>query len=413
MLIEFRVENHRSLRDEQVLTFEADPSLEEDARVRRVPGHDKGLLTSVGIYGANASGKSNVLHALAFMRDAVLNSHRLWMPEAQIPRDPFAWGDRTNEPSLFQITMALAGHVFEYGLVVDDAQVVEEWLHRRSSETNTVLFEREGMNFVFGESFEGENRIISELTRPNSLYVSAGAQSHHPVLTSVFSWFDKLILANVDPNGYSVLHDLLSAQLGFHSLPRKNVEYVHVMLAEPIREFLRASDLGIIDFKIQDAELPGLRGKYQRIFLRHEGGGETSWLPLEEESHGTQAMFLLAPKVIDALQKGGVLVIDEIESGFHPLIARWIISKFHGRKTNVHNAQLAYTTHDTNLLGAVGGTPLRRDQIWLTEKTREGTTLLNPLTDFVARPAENVELGYLQGRYGAIPMLGRLLGKDE
>lgn len=423
MLIEFRVENHRSLRDEQVLTFEADPSLGEDSRVRHVPGYDKGLLTSVGIYGANASGKSNVLDALAFMRHAVLDSHRFWTPEGRIPRDAFAWGERSGEPSLYQVTMRIEAVTLEYGFVVDNYRILEEWLHRRNGDASTMLFERDEMRFVFGDGLEGENVVISGLTRPNSLFVSAGAQSHHPELTKLFVWFGNLILENVgrmDVVAYpgelqhiwSRIGSIGSEQLNLFDLPGMDGELTHISLRDQVRDFLQASDLGVKDFRLEDA--PGRRGKtYQRVFLLHQSEEGAAWLPLEQESHGTQVAFFLAPKVITTLHMGGILIIDELESGLHPLISRWVIEKFSNPKTNPNDAQLLFSTHDTNLLSAVGGVSLRRDQIWLTEKDRNGVSVLYPLTDFVPRNSENHELGYLQGRYGAVPMLGRILGEDH
>jgi AAA15 family ATPase/GTPase len=157
------------------------------------------------------------------------------------------------------------------------------------------------------------------------------------------------------------------------------------------------------------------RGK---VFLRHDVAGapdaEEAWLPLEEESAGTRALFRLGPAIIGALQSGRVLAIDELEASLHPLMAIQLVNQFNDPATNPHHAQLLFTTHDTSLFGrTVGEPPLRRDQIWLTEKGADGATTLYPLTDYKPRKAENLERGYLQGRYGAVPFLGDLTGLED
>src|SRR5260221_16083 len=130
MLVEFRVENHRSLRDEQVLTMEAGRVGDEsDSRARQIPGLSEELLPVAVLYGANASGKSNVLAALAFMREAVVESHRRWPPDDGVPRDPFAWGSKRKKPSLFEVTVLLNGVRYQYGFVASDAGFLEEWLY--------------------------------------------------------------------------------------------------------------------------------------------------------------------------------------------------------------------------------------------------------------------------------------------
>jgi AAA15 family ATPase/GTPase len=129
---------------------------------------------------------------------------------------------------------------------------------------------------------------------------------------------------------------------------------------------------------------------------------------LEEESNGTQKLFQLALPVLLALREGSVLVVDELESSLHPSLAQEIVILFNNPSKNPNNAQLIFSTHDTNLLGTILGEPvLRRDQVWLTEKDPEGGTVLYPLTDYKPRKSENLERGYLQGRYGAIPFLGK------
>jgi AAA15 family ATPase/GTPase len=148
------------------------------------------------------------------------------------------------------------------------------------------------------------------------------------------------------------------------------------------------------------------------VELCHQAGaGDKAWLPLEEESQGTQTLFQLAGPMVEALQQGGVLVVDELERSLHPNLALAVVRLFNDPTLNPRHAQLIFSTHDTALIGTTLGQPaLRRDQVWLTEKGPEGSTQLIALTDYQPRKMENLERGYLQGRYGAVPVLGPLLG---
>lgn len=419
MLIEFRVENHRSIKDEQALTLAAgrggDP---DDARPRRVVGATEPLLPSAALYGANASGKSNLLMALAFLRDAVVYSHRSWSPEGGVPRDPFAWRDSA-VPSLFEITFIVDATRFEYGFTTDGQAFLEEWLYAWPLGHKQVWFERERQDVKFGEKLKGENRVVADVTRPNALFLSASAQLQHEQLRPVYRWISRIQVESL-PHARPRPRNLSWARLGLSPGGEQGSLFPH--LEEGVREtrltslleLLRAADVGILDAKLVDEPDPyqargpsaGIR---RRVFLRHQGS-DAGWLPLEEESHGTQTIFRLAAPLLEVIERGGVLVVDELEKSLHPLLAQQIVRQFNDPTLNPKNAQLIFSTHDTNLLGTVVGDPtLRRDQIWLTEKDKEGATQIYPLTDYQPRKQENLERGYLQGRYGAIPFLGSLV----
>ncbi len=426
MLIEFRVENHRSLRDEQVLTMEAGRVGDEtDARPRHVTGHPESLLPVAVLYGANASGKSNVLASLAFMREAVLVSHRNWPPDEGVPRDPFAWGPKRSEPSLFEVTALISDVRYQYGFLVNDECVLEEWLYAWPNRKKQVWFERDGNTFEFGENLKGENKLIEEVTRPNALFISAATQHKHQQLTPIFSWFraiDAIELSSRDAQSNPPLHETTLARLlddtatDARQAPPIPSETSEKSLKERLRTLLRNADIGIVDISVnrsQSDESPR-RGRPRRFWLKHQSESDDAWLPLEEESQGTRTLFRLALPILLAIEKGGVVLVDELEASLHPTLAQQIVRQFNDPTTNPRNAQLLFTTQDTNLLGTTLGEPtLRRDQVWLTEKDGEGATVLYPLTDYKPRKAENLERGYLQGRYGATPYLGyfRLSGE--
>ena len=403
MLVEFRVANHRSLRDEQVLTMEAGRVGDEtDPRPRRVAGYPEKLLTVAGLYGANASGKSNVLAALSFMRDAILMPTWNWLPGLEKPRgslaqrDPFAWGPRKIDPSLFEVTFLLDRVRYQYGFQVSDERFLEEWLYAWPSGRKQVWFEREDDVFKFGENLRGENKVIEKVTRPDVPFLSVAVQHNHQQLAPVFEWFNCLEV------------------LGRERRMLREEEFSKWFF-KGFRELLKQADTGVVDLRVERSPSDDRpRRLDSRFSLKHKSDSDDAWLPLEEESNGTQTLFHMALPILWVLQRGSVLLVDELERSLHPSLARRIIDRFNDPAANAKNAQIIFTTHDTNLLGRVLGEPaLRRDQVWLTEKDAEGATVLYPLTDYKPRKNENLERGYLQGRYGAIPFLNDFLAKAE
>lgn len=421
MLLEFRVQNHRSVRDEQALSFERSKGTSASRDT------DSDVLAAIAIYGANASGKSNVLAALAYMQHAVALSHRMWEPEEGVPRDPFAWNADPRQTSLYEVTFSIDGVRYQYGFVADDERFQEEWLFAWPKGRKQTWFTRDGDSFDFGDHFRGENRLVQQVTRPNALFLSAAVQHHHEQLQPIYHWFRRLTPVNVSRRGraqFGVPHEywlrhLLSNQATPRQLSLLDADPGQVRFPEEdeegfldmFRRLLRAADMGITDLKlVEDAGgEDSMRRSRSRVFMRHQSSSNEAWLPLEEESHGTRTLVRFAQPVLQTLRRGGLLMVDELEASLHPLLAAHIINQFNDPEANPNRGQLLFTTHDTNLLGTTLGTPvLTRDQVWLTEKNNEGATCLYALSNYKPRKAENLERGYLQGRYGAIPFLGGL-----
>ena len=404
MLIEFRTENHRSLKTEQVLTMEAGRVDGDETIPRKVPGSAKPLLPVAALYGANASGKSNVLSALAFMKNAVVNSSWRWRPDANIPVNTFAWGEGPKSSSMFEVTFVHRGVRYQYGFVANKERFVEEWLFAWPKGKKQTWFARDGMSFTFSDKLRGNHKMIEGVTRYNALFLSVAAQYDYEQVGDVFNWFLETEIPNYDPDLNSTVDQFLEFKYKRGNPP------------EEFHRLLSRADIGISEVRIEKVPT-GRPGKSERIqyFLKHDTGSDDSWLPLEEESGGTKTLFQMAIPLLNCIQTGGRMIVDELEASLHPKLAIEIVKQFNNPKTNPKNAQLIFTTHDTNLLGNDAGEPvLRRDQVWLTEKDKEGATVLYPLTDYKPRKAENVERGYLQGRYGAIPYLGNfsLLGES-
>jgi hypothetical protein len=426
MLIEFRLSNHRSIGEEQALSMEVgrggDPG---DPRPRTVPGHPRALLPAAAIYGANASGKSNVIAGLAFMRSAVVESMRRWEPEGLIPRDPFAWPPLRNEPSTFEVELLLEGVRYAYGFAMDDRAVVEEWIYAWPRGKKQTWLERDRDKFKFGEHLRGEPAAIERLTRPNALFLSAAGQTLHEQLRPLYRWMVQTRTTQSHGrvgNPFSLLAveraiaEALDQSNSSNETPSLfGTDSVQASQLDRILGLVRSADLGIEEFRADPSDAEATPGRpRRRISIRHRAASPDAWLPLESESNGTISLLRLAPTLLAALETGALIVVDELESNLHPLVARRIVELFNDPVTNPLSAQLVFTTHDTQLLGTqAGDAPLRRDQVWLTEKDDSGQTRLYSLADYQPRKDENLERGYLQGRYGAIPFLGPWLAESE
>ena len=415
MLIEFRVENYRSIRDEQVLTMEAGRvGAREDQRPRDVRGSQKKLLPVAALYGANASGKSNVLSALAFMKNAVTRSLRNWAPDEGIPQDPFAWGKSREEPTGFELEFALDGTRYRYGFRFNERIFLDEWLYAWPNGKKQTWLVREGDSFTFGDNLKGENKVIEEVTRPNALFLSAAAQLKHPQLSPIYSWFSRIETIGLPIRRAAGVSRFVGPQMSEFAIATMLEEGQPTLfgdedspdsMVQKFKSLLRNADVGIVDVRAVREEHRAMRP--WRFELKHLSEADDAWLPLEEESRGTRTLFRLALPVLRAIERGRLLVVDELESSMHPNLAEHIVRQFNDPEINPRGGQLVFSTHDTNLLGTLFGEPvLRRDQVWLTEKDERGATVLYPLTDYKPRKDENVERGYVQGRYGAIPYLG-------
>jgi len=378
-----------------------------------VPAAKVGALRVAAIYGANASGKSNVLRALQFVCSAVENSQVRWKPQQRIPRHSFKMRPaRSEEPTSFRVDFVVGGTRYEYKFAVGSESVVEESLHSYPEARARLIFRRSGDTFSFGKFTTGPNQLIASLTRPNSLFLSAAAQNNHEMLLPVYQWFADALRFVSGPrdegNGdtFAICADasrkpLLERLLAAADFGLAGVDFKEREVPEESKCFFSAAATALPD-TAENIQPP------ERIidvtFLHQcENGESVRFSPLDESS-GTLAYFGLLGPVIETLEQGGVLCVDELERSLHPLLALEIVRIFNDKQRNPNGAQLIFNTHDTNLLDA---DVLRRDQVWFTEKDRCGATHLYPLTDFKPRREENLERGYLQGRYGAVPFLRR------
>jgi hypothetical protein len=396
MLLSFRVANVLSVREEQVLSFVATDLNEGSARRTRV--REAGKLLSVvpviGVYGANASGKSKVLDALIQMQTAVLRSVDWFAERAPVRRVPFLLDDSSAaDPSFFEVDIELAGVRYTYGFEIDDERVRGEWLHAYPRGKRQVWFDRgdDGEIPFPGEGLRGEKLELARRTRPDSLFLTVGALNfNHPQLVPIFTWFrDNLWLITPEwPDRSSRL------------LRGKQEVIRDPALRDSVARLLAVADLGISGIDV----VPGVEDEIQ---FRHRTGSGDRPLEFEGESLGTRWWFTLATALLKALERSTVVLVDELDASLHPVMCAEAVRMFENSVSNARGAQLLFTTHDVTLLRTLtgGGRVLDRDSIWLTEKDGDGATRLYPLNSFHPAPRkdENLLRRYMLGSYGGRP----------
>jgi AAA15 family ATPase/GTPase len=429
MLLEFRFQNFKSFKDDATLSLVASSDKSMPDNLLACPD-DKtiNLLSSVGIYGANASGKSTVFEAFRFVRNFVRNSAKN-SPDDFIDIKPFLFDDETKSaPSLFEFTFIQEGVRYQYGFAATAGAIQREWLLSYPKGRPRNLFERllkvdsdeYSYEFKFGSFLKGEKEKLIELTHPSALFLSVGSTFNNPQLLQVYRWF-------VDNIRYIQSSDLPESQM--FSLIAKNPT-----LTDDVKRLIKFADLGIDDFSLIERELELMKvspqdsesmkklaealnalveerakesldfdKKVYNAKMTHRSGLKLVALPWNDESDGTRRLFSMSATIFETLNQGKIIFIDEIDRSLHPLLVRELIRLFQNPKSNPKGAQLIFNTHDTSLLSAG---IFRRDQVWFLEKDQIGASHLYSLLEYSPRKDESLEKGYLQGRYGAIPFFG-------
>lgn len=411
MLLEFRVRNYRSIRDEQTLTLIASGD-KELSQTHLAPTGLKAAphaLRSAVVYGPNASGKSSLLRALDYMRAVVGESATVIQPGQTYNLQPFRLDAASaQQPTEFEITFLLSGVRHQYAFSMTAQRIVSESLLVYRSSKPTQLYSRQHVDadtydYEFSTYLSGPRKLWQESTRPNALFLSMAAQLNSEQLSPVFHWIVRNIVFL--PASAAVLPDFTTALLATEQGRAS------------IRDFLSTADISIADVQAVPRKdmhaqwvmsASGLQASQEeREFLmpvfEHSTPNGSAKFELHDESEGTQRLYGLIAPVLDCLRDGRVLVVDELDSSLHTLLVRRLITMFQTPELNPHGAQLIFSTHDTSLLDH---TLFRRDQIWFTEKDADQATRLYPLTDFSPRKQEAWERGYLAGRYGAVPFFG-------
>ena len=409
MLVDFRVRNYRSFADEAFIQMDAAKAFKEHPECLIETSAGK-YLKSLAIYGANASGKSNLISAVSAFRKLVLTSAKNNSTD-RIATHPFALSDENlAAPTMYEIRFVIDGLFHRYGCEVTAEKIVSEWLfvtEKFGTATGRKIFTREEGRIDYGKSYRGARVGEAELL-PNTLLLSRLDQMNAEVPVRVVQWMKKLAVV-------SALQDERYEGFSVKQLEEADNR-------EKIVAFTRLADAGIADIGKRDVpmeEIPSLIREIiakknmplpmEVIFKRpmNNGEGMADFSMDNDESAGTAKMFCLSGMWLDILAKGGVAFVDEIEAKLHPLLTRQLVRMFNSSDVNPHGAQLVFVTHDTNLL-AYGD--LRRDQIWFCEKNRRGESTLYSLAEIkdpdLKRKNALVEENYIKGRYGAVPFFG-------
>ena len=395
MLLQFSVTNHRSIKDTAIISLKAstDKSL-SDCLIS--PDEKKQLVPVLALYGANAAGKSNVLHALLLMREMVCGRYAKLLKGESLPQEPFAFTDQPTQPTSFEAIYFYGGIKYAYGFSFDKSKVLTEYLYHWPNGREALIYSRVGNSYQFRENIQ-EQLTLSGRTAENRLYLSSSNEWNCPQTEKAYLWFFKKL------TGFMGTEMRLDATLS--AIRQGGSEKSRIL-----HEMLYA-DLGIKDIRITGSKEEPIISALHTLDAE-DGASRGFWLPLGQESVGTQRFFSRIGMWLAALESGSVLVVDEIESSMHPLLTRHLIEMVQDAAINTNHAQLIFTTHDTGLLDL---TLLRRDQIWFAEKDEKTILISSHQLHQIQQICDRVGI-FVQGKLvacGAIDELGKQLEQES
>lgn len=420
MLIEFSVANYRSFKEQVTFSMVAANLVAKDKKLdeNNVFEIDKELklLKSAAIYGANASGKSNLATALGFMRWFMINSSKETQSTEKIGVERFKLSTETEaKPSFFEIVFLMSGKRYRYGFEATIEKVVSEWLFYVPKSKETKLFERKLDKISVSKTYKADG--IQQKTRHNALFLSVSAQFNVQIAEKILDWLTNRVqlISGLDDRGYrgytvnclmnnenknEIIQLLNKLDLGFGDIKVEEIEVTVDSWSSEVPDEIKS-----IILKNGARKVTTVQTMHQKFDKKVNPVSTEIFNLYVQESEGTQKVFALAGPLVDTLKNGRVLIIDELDARIHPLISHAIVELFNSNETNPNNAQLIFMTHDTNLLN---NKLFRRDQIWFTEKNRYGATDLYSLAEYKIPDDAPFESDYIQGRYGAIPYIGNL-----
>ncbi|MEI6796799.1 MAG: ATP-binding protein [Methanomassiliicoccales archaeon] len=419
MLIEYSVTNFRSIRNKVTLSLQAtaDGSHPENLICEDETGNGR-LLRVASIYGANASGKSNIFHSLNALISMVRTSHEN-QPGAEIKTEPYAFDEASlSQPTEFEIIFIAGGIRYVYGLALNRKEVVREHLYQYPKGKRAVLFARDSeavKEYTFTQDRARQTQLAS-MTPRNVLYLSRSANLNYERTRAAYEWF-RNGLRQIDPSvstlGYTcdramddpgmkekLLRALRSADLGINDLKIERREFsmddLPADMPEELKNGLRAM--------VNDPKGPLLSLKITSFHQSRSDPSVPMPLDFDRESDGTKRYLALLGPWLDTLENGRALFVDELDVKLHPFLVRLLIKAFSDAEMNRHGAQLIFTTHNTSLLDMEE--LFRRDQIWVVARDGEENTSLLSLSEYQVRKNSDIEKAYVLGRFGGVPFVG-------
>lgn len=418
MLIQFSVTNFLSFRDETVLNLSTNKDNSHSENL--LSFKNERILPSVAIYGANAAGKSNLHKALTAAIIMIRNSNNLQVDQPLMVT-PFLLDSKSRfDKTKFDFIYTYNDVKYEYGFVLDSNQVWEEYLYEYKSSKPSLIFERSEINkYKFTTKTKSQLSQIVDKNTSNKLFLATATSWNSDLTRDAYMWFATMI----DTYDSQNLEDLMYTEFDRHQ--NNNDSSLNTFMLH----LLKKADINISNFNYESIkrevnqlpfelppELQGLMNpipsakkvlEQRRIVTSHQvvENGEKKEYPLNyfDESNGTKRLFTYGPVLKNALENGRTIIIDEIDNALHPAMTKSLIEMFQNPNINKNNAQLIFNTHEISLLDL---NLFRRDQIYFVEKNNKtGVSDLYSLDEFSPRKSENIQKGYLQGRYGAMPFV--------
>lgn len=402
MILEFSVTNFLSFKNKVTFSMMANSNKGLDDNYVLIDSRK--VLKTAAIYGANASGKSNLFRILTLVIFMLKSSNNMDI-NAKLPIIPFKLDDEDNKmPSTFEIRFITDNIRYVYGFIGDETQIYDEYLYYYPNGREAKIFDRtNGNEYSFSQSDERMLSEVASKTTANKFFLATATNWNYEKTKPAYDFLTTKV--DVCTN----VEELKSIAFEMYEEGKNNLKQFAL-------EFLKKADINIEDYQISKVDIPQEflanipdfifktlkeKSKIYQVMFKHKESSK--FLSIDEESLGTQIIFTLIPFLAEALNSKKILIMDELDRSMHSFLVEYIVEIFNNHEINKNGSQLIFNTHDTNLLDL---NILRRDQIWFTEKDNDtGISDLYSLSDFSVRKQENVGKGYMLGRYGAVPFI--------
>lgn len=409
MLIQYSVKNYKSIKDEIIINFTAmEKNIEPDKLIKE-DGLNLPIYKCIGLLGPNASGKSNIINSLFFAL-RFINSTIERKEKSKINIDMFMLDENSRtDGSSFEFIFFINNTKYVYGFTINTERILEEYLLAYYSKKATTVFERD-VNNNPEYNFRGNDvkiqTEISKKTNSNRLYLPVAAEWGYEKTKVAYKWFEKMFRQYSDINISQIIADVLKDDLKkdllLEALAKAdfNIKDIYVKNKKMQKQY-RDAIVQFLTNLLGEGEIPEdiIPEDTPVIWVSHSGkNGETFDIELNDDSSGTCDIIDNIAELLFINKEGGLFVEDEFARNYHTKLTEYFLSLFNNNTVNNGKAQLFFSTHDTKVLNL-----LNHDQIYLVDKDEDGATYVKLLDDYIIREKDNIELGYLKGRYGAIP----------